>query len=95
MTSIEPIKTNAVSALTEGPRQQFAKALPSEDQSAAPRTEAAQAQITARDAGTAPPVDTERVSAIKRAVETGTYPILPAKIADAMIAAGYLLQQKA
>jgi negative regulator of flagellin synthesis FlgM len=29
---------------------------------------------------------------IRKAVETGTYPILPAKVADAMIAAGLLLR---
>lgn len=39
------------------------------------------------------PVDTDRVEMIKRAVETGQYPILPAKIADAMIAAGLLLRK--
>jgi negative regulator of flagellin synthesis FlgM len=39
-----------------------------------------------------PPVDTERVAMIRKAVETGTYPILPAKVADAMIAAGLLLR---
>lgn len=37
------------------------------------------------------PVDTDRVQTIKKAVETGQYPVLPVKIADAMIAAGYLL----
>jgi negative regulator of flagellin synthesis FlgM len=39
-----------------------------------------------------PPVDTERVELIRKAVESGTYPILPAKVADAMIAAGLLLR---
>jgi negative regulator of flagellin synthesis FlgM len=39
-----------------------------------------------------PPVDTGRVALIRNAVETGTYPILPAKVADAMIAAGLLLR---
>lgn len=43
------------------------------------------------DPGT-PPVDVERVQLIRKAVETGTYPILPAKVADAMIAAGLLLR---
>lgn len=45
----------------------------------------------ALDPGTAP-VDAERVKLIRKAVETGTYPIVPAKIADAMIAAGVLLR---
>lgn len=39
-----------------------------------------------------PPVDTARVDLIRKAVETGTYPIVPARVADAMIAAGILLR---
>ncbi|AIT80666.1 MULTISPECIES: flagellar biosynthesis anti-sigma factor FlgM [Novosphingobium] len=40
----------------------------------------------------APPVNTERVKQIRKAVESGTYPLVPAEIADAMIAAGVLLR---
>ncbi len=39
-----------------------------------------------------PPVDAERVSVIRKAIESGTYPLNPAKIADAVIAAGLLLR---
>lgn len=39
-----------------------------------------------------PPVDAERVSEIRKAIENGTYPVIPAKIADAMIAAGHMLR---
>jgi len=39
-----------------------------------------------------PPIDTDRVAMIRKAVETGTYPILPATVADAIIAAGLLLR---
>lgn len=39
-----------------------------------------------------PPVDAERVQQIRKAIEKGTYPIVPAKVADAMIAAGLLLR---
>lgn len=46
---------------------------------------------TALEAGDAP-IDVERVSQIRKAVETGTYPLIPAKVADAIIAAGYLLR---
>jgi negative regulator of flagellin synthesis FlgM len=42
------------------------------------------------DAGEAP-VDTDRVLEIRDAIRKGTYPVLPAKIADAMIAARLLL----
>ena len=38
------------------------------------------------------PVDAERVAQIRKAVETGTYPVIPAKVADAMIAAGLILR---
>ena len=42
-----------------------------------------------------PPVDADRVALIRKAIETGAYPIIPAKIADAMIAAGLLLRASA
>jgi negative regulator of flagellin synthesis FlgM len=38
------------------------------------------------------PVDADRVAEIRKAVENGTYPILPTRIADAMIAAGIMLR---
>lgn len=41
-----------------------------------------------------PPIDADRVTQIRKAVENGTYPIVPAKVADAMIAAGLLLRSK-
>ena len=62
--------------------------------SAPATSSAASAQIvtsTALNAGQIP-VDNSRVSAIKKAIETGTYPLVPAKISDAMIAAGLLLR---
>jgi len=34
-----------------------------------------------------PPVDTDRVSQIREALKDGTYPLVPTKIADAIIAA--------
>ena len=36
-----------------------------------------------------PPVDGERVAQIKRAIATGTFPILPATIADRLLAVRY------
>ncbi len=48
----------------------------------------------ALDPGAAP-VDAERVQVIRKAIEQGTYPVLPIKIADAMIAAGLLLRARA
>jgi negative regulator of flagellin synthesis FlgM len=42
----------------------------------------------------APPVNAERVAEIRKAIEAGRYPVLPMRIADAMIAAGILLRTK-
>lgn len=39
------------------------------------------------------PVDSDRVDQIKKAVEQGQYPLVPARIADALIAAGMLLRK--
>ncbi|MFM5931607.1 MAG: flagellar biosynthesis anti-sigma factor FlgM [Novosphingobium sp.] len=39
-----------------------------------------------------PPVDSERVAEVRKAVESGTYPLVPATVADAIIAAGMLLR---
>ena len=46
---------------------------------------------TALSAGSAP-VDTDRVSAIRKAIASGSYPLIPTKISDAMIAAGLTLR---
>lgn len=62
-------------------------AKPATSVSAAPSVETSKAL----EAGQ-PPVDAERVALIRKAVESGTYPVVPAKIADAMIAAGMLLR---
>lgn len=40
----------------------------------------------------APPVDAERVTLIRKAIEQGHYPVIPMRVADAMIAAGMLLR---
>jgi negative regulator of flagellin synthesis FlgM len=38
------------------------------------------------------PIDTERVAKVRQAIADGSYPLVPAKIADAMIAASILLR---
>lgn len=45
----------------------------------------------ALDPGTEP-VDLERVAQIRKAIETDRYPVLPMKVSDAIIAAGFLLR---
>ncbi len=75
----KPVQTETVA---EAPKAAAAAAA-----AAAPQVETSDAV----KAGAAP-VDQERVHTIRHAIETGTYPVLPAKIADAMIAAGMLLR---
>ncbi|MDP3908410.1 flagellar biosynthesis anti-sigma factor FlgM [Novosphingobium sp.] len=55
--------------------------------SAAPAVE----RSAALDAGAAP-VDADRVSEIRKAIDKGNYPVIPMRAADAMIAAGLLLR---
>ena len=45
----------------------------------------------ALDPGTQP-VDPERVAQIRKAIEEDRYPVLPMKVSDAIIAAGFLLR---
>ena len=45
------------------------------------------ARETAKALAAKPPVDAERVQQIRRALQEGRYPLVPAKIADRMIAA--------
>ncbi|MEM7665606.1 MAG: flagellar biosynthesis anti-sigma factor FlgM [Pseudomonadota bacterium] len=44
-------------------------------------------EVGAAVAAGEPPVDTDRVAEIRNALRDGSYPLVPAKIADAMIAA--------
>ena len=48
--------------------------------------------LSANNAGDHPPVDAQRVNEIREAIEDGRYPVLPVRVADAMIAAGLLLR---
>lgn len=60
-----------------------------ENAPAAPKVE----RSAALDAGQ-PPIDTDRVAVIRKAIETGSYPVIPTRVADAMIAAGLLLRSE-
>ncbi|WP_375396743.1 flagellar biosynthesis anti-sigma factor FlgM [uncultured Sphingomonas sp.] len=51
-----------------------------------PQSATAAAGQLARDLATAPPVDGERVARIRKAIADGTFPILPATIADRLLA---------
>ena len=53
----------------------------------APATPPAKTGTTlAADMAAAPPVDTDRVAQIRQAIKDGSYPIMPARIADSLIA---------
>ena len=56
---------------------------------------AAQSMVSNSTSAGSPPVDSDRTSAIKAAIKSGTYPILPTKISDAMIAASLILRNAA
>ncbi|KUR72740.1 hypothetical protein AQZ52_05795 [Novosphingobium fuchskuhlense] len=92
-----PVSAVQVSTVGQGskPVQTEATAETAKAQAPAPAAAAAAApQVETSDAvkAGAAPVDQERVQTIRHAIETGTYPVLPTKIADAMIAAGMLLR---
>ena len=89
-----PVGAVQVKTVSPGPKLAASHPLPSEKSQVAGRIPADAPQIVTSDAIKAgePPVDVERVVQVRRAIEAGKYPITPAKIADAMIAAGMLLR---
>lgn len=85
----------AVRTNTATPAQAIASAPAPASSSASAETPVAAVQTSqALDPGK-PPVDENRVSVIRNAIQKGTYPLLPTKVADAMIAAGLMLSTKA
>lgn len=102
MPSIEfgPKGPQAARAVTAVPAAEHGAATATAAAQAAPGNDRAPAvadtrfavvRSTAVDPGQ-PPIDADRVQEIRRAIEKGTYPIVPARVADAMIAAGLLLR---
>lgn len=95
-TQIEPVSARATSTSdTRLPTPAPATPAQNTAASATASSAAGQAAVVSSptlSAGSTAPVDRERVSQIKKAVQTGTYPLLPTKISDAMIAAGFMLQ---
>ena len=90
MPSIELSKLPSVSAaraVASGERAQI-EARP---RNAAPAAGAAPGgvslEVSSAAEAASPPVDAERVSQIKAALRDGSYPLVPTKIVDAMIAA--------
>ncbi len=60
---------------------------PAKAESAAPAVE-----VDATLTGTEPPVDQSRIGEIRKAIEQGRYPVIPMRVADALIASGFLLR---
>jgi negative regulator of flagellin synthesis FlgM len=90
MPSVELSKLSSVGparALVSGERAQIeARTRPAAGSPAAAAPGISLEVSAASDAAT-PPVDAERVSQIKAALRDGSYPLVPTKIVDAMIAA--------
>ena len=87
MPSVEPSKLPAVSAPRAVAAGERAKS-ETRTRPAAPTSTATGVSLevnTPVDAA-APPVDAERVKQIKAALADGSYPLIPTRIADAMIA---------
>lgn len=59
-----------------------------QQQASNPQTAAPATQLSglAKSLAAEPPVDTDRVSEIRKAIQNGSFPILPATIADRLIA---------
>lgn len=90
MPSVELSKLSSVGparAVASGERAQIEARTRSA--AAAPATAAPgiSLEVSATSDAASPPVDAERVSQIKAALRDGSYPLVPTKIADAMIAA--------
>lgn len=68
---------------------------PTQRRPAAPASAAPAVERSDALSGGTPPVNSERVAVIRKAIETGSYPVIPTTVADAIIAAGLLLRNPA
>jgi negative regulator of flagellin synthesis FlgM len=91
MPSVELSKlpgVGAVRAVAAGERAQIeARARPAAPRAAAADASGISLEVSAAGDTATPPVDAERVSQIKAALRDGSYPLVPTRIVDAMIAA--------
>lgn len=90
MSSFELSKLQGISAtraLTESDRAQVEVRRPAPS-AAAPAPGGVSIEVDAASVDPAtPPIDPERVQQIRQALRDGSYPLVPTKIVDAMIAA--------
>lgn len=91
MPSVELSKLPAVGAaraVAPGERAQIeARPRPAASATSGAAARGVSLEVAAPVDASAPPVDAERVSQIKAALQDGSYPLVPTKIVDAMIAA--------
>ena len=78
-----------VSDLALAPVTRVASAAPVKQVVSGTMAEAAATASTAKAMAASAPIDTDRVRMIKAAVESGTFPLSPATIADRLIALKY------
>lgn len=84
---IQPIRLARVTeSLSSAQAGQPAGLVPNSEQTA---VEVTRSELL--DKGDAP-IDVERVAKIRKAIADGTYPLVPAKIADALLASSILLR---
>ena len=91
MPSVELSKLSAVGAsraVAAGERAQIeARTRPAATAASSAAASGVSLEVSSPIDVAAPPVDAERVKQIKAALADGSYPLVPTKIADAMIAA--------
>lgn len=91
MPSVELSKVPSVSAaraVTPGERAQIeARNHPSAAGATSAAARGISLEVTAGNEAATPPVDAERVQQIRNALREGSYPLVPTRIVDAMIAA--------
>lgn len=91
VNAVRPVATSSASADTRAADQATAASGSAASSPAVSGDGATVVSTTAMSAGQ-PPVDTDRVASIRKAIKDGNYPIIPTKISDAMIAAGMMLR---
>lgn len=92
------LPVSAVQSSTVQPAVQVAAtttAAPSttEATTSASSSAALQVQTSLNISASEAPIDHTRVDEIRKAVQTGNYPLVPAEIGDAMVAAGLMLRK--
>jgi negative regulator of flagellin synthesis FlgM len=82
------IKTGSIARIAPSAPVQAAKAAtePAVQTSSAIDTASVASAALTKSMATSPPVNTERVAEIKKAIATGKFPLLPSTIADRLIA---------